>query len=395
MTSWAYASRRRRPTGSAVAISSSPRPRPGSAPPWPGTAFGQDRRRPGRARAGRRQERRRAPRRPHRRRRAGPRAHGIVPAHPRHPHRRRLRHLVLQPPVRPRLPHASTARIADRLRGLPRAAGQGEGPDGGHRRHPRLDARRARQRLPRARASTSTAKRRCPTRSTRPGPWSRPPRRTGKLLQIGHQRRSNPRYIHAIDRLIRERKAPRPGQPGLRPVEPVQGRHARLAQELRHRPGQAPGNYGYNSMDRVPQLALVQEVRRRPDRRPRLAPDRPLLLGLRLEPQIGRGQRRRRLLQEPRVVRQRHGHLRVRDAGGHGPGLLPGPDDDQERRLLRDLHGRRTARSSFRGPPARQLGHARSPRPRVGFAGQGRPPPVRGRAHPEDRRPRTSTSTSG
>jgi predicted dehydrogenase len=31
-------------------------------------------------------------------------------------------------------------------------------------------------------------------------------RRTGKLLQIGHQRRSNPRYIHAIDRLIRGKK---------------------------------------------------------------------------------------------------------------------------------------------------------------------------------------------
>lgn len=30
-------------------------------------------------------------------------------------------------------------------------------------------------------------------------------RRTGKLLQIGHQRRSNPRYIHAIDRLIQEK----------------------------------------------------------------------------------------------------------------------------------------------------------------------------------------------
>lgn len=29
-------------------------------------------------------------------------------------------------------------------------------------------------------------------------------RETGKLLQIGHQRRSNPRYIHAIDTLIRE-----------------------------------------------------------------------------------------------------------------------------------------------------------------------------------------------
>jgi len=29
--------------------------------------------------------------------------------------------------------------------------------------------------------------------------------RTGRLLQIGHQRRSNPRYIHAIDRLIHEK----------------------------------------------------------------------------------------------------------------------------------------------------------------------------------------------
>jgi predicted dehydrogenase len=31
-------------------------------------------------------------------------------------------------------------------------------------------------------------------------------RRTGRLLQIGHQRRSNPRYLHAIDRLIHEKK---------------------------------------------------------------------------------------------------------------------------------------------------------------------------------------------
>ena len=30
-------------------------------------------------------------------------------------------------------------------------------------------------------------------------------RAAGKLLQIGHQRRSNPRYIHAIDKLIREK----------------------------------------------------------------------------------------------------------------------------------------------------------------------------------------------
>lgn len=31
-------------------------------------------------------------------------------------------------------------------------------------------------------------------------------RRTGRLLQIGHQRRSNPRYQHAIDKVMRERK---------------------------------------------------------------------------------------------------------------------------------------------------------------------------------------------
>jgi predicted dehydrogenase len=31
-------------------------------------------------------------------------------------------------------------------------------------------------------------------------------RKTGKLLQIGHQRRSNPRYIHAIDRLVHQER---------------------------------------------------------------------------------------------------------------------------------------------------------------------------------------------
>ena len=31
-------------------------------------------------------------------------------------------------------------------------------------------------------------------------------RETGKLLQIGHQRRSNPRYHHAINRVMHEQK---------------------------------------------------------------------------------------------------------------------------------------------------------------------------------------------
>ena len=33
-------------------------------------------------------------------------------------------------------------------------------------------------------------------------------RETGKLLQIGHQRRSNPRYIHSLNRLIKQAKLP-------------------------------------------------------------------------------------------------------------------------------------------------------------------------------------------
>jgi predicted dehydrogenase len=36
------------------------------------------------------------------------------------------------------------------------------------------------------------------------GKMVRAARRTGKLLQIGHQRRSNPRYIHCFEKLIRE-----------------------------------------------------------------------------------------------------------------------------------------------------------------------------------------------
>ncbi|HPD14111.1 MAG TPA: Gfo/Idh/MocA family oxidoreductase [Planctomycetota bacterium] len=37
---------------------------------------------------------------------------------------------------------------------------------------------------------------------------ARAARETGRLLQIGYQRRSNPRYIHALDKLLREAKLP-------------------------------------------------------------------------------------------------------------------------------------------------------------------------------------------
>jgi len=52
----------------------------------------------------------------------------------------------------------------------------------------------------------------------------------------GHQRRSNPRYVPRIDRLIRGQENARPGLPRLRPVEPVQERYDRLAEKNIHDP---------------------------------------------------------------------------------------------------------------------------------------------------------------
>jgi len=73
-------------------------------------------------------------------------------------------------------------------------------------------------------------------------------RRTGKLLQIGHQRRSNPRYIHAIDRLIQEKKI-------LGRINAIYAQWNRAKSEMLGWPKQytIPQNkleqYGYGSMD--------------------------------------------------------------------------------------------------------------------------------------------------
>ena len=45
-------------------------------------------------------------------------------------------------------------------------------------------------------------------------------RETGKLLQIGHQRRSNPRYIHCYEKLLTRGEAARPDRDRQRAVEP-------------------------------------------------------------------------------------------------------------------------------------------------------------------------------
>ena len=115
---------------------------------------------------------RRPPHRPHRRRRAGPRPYRVLPPHPGHPDRRRLRHLGVQPAIRQRIP--------PQIRPQRRPSTRITGTCWPRRRASRpSSSRRPTGCTPSTptpawrRGSTSTAKRRCPTRSRRPGPWSR------------------------------------------------------------------------------------------------------------------------------------------------------------------------------------------------------------------------------
>ena len=89
----------------------------------------------------------------HRLRHAGPRPPGTGPQDQGHPVQGRLRHLAVDAEVRRRHHQErwTQAYAAGRLRRLPGDAGQGEGPAGRHRGHPRLDARRARHRVPEGR----------------------------------------------------------------------------------------------------------------------------------------------------------------------------------------------------------------------------------------------------
>jgi predicted dehydrogenase len=73
-------------------------------------------------------------------------------------------------------------------------------------------------------------------------------KKTGKLLQIGHQRRSNPRYIHCHDKLIKEAKI-------LGRMTTINGQWNRSAQEPLGWPKNAVmddatlNKYGFSSMD--------------------------------------------------------------------------------------------------------------------------------------------------
>ncbi len=72
-------------------------------------------------------------------------------------------------------------------------------------------------------------------------------RRSGKLLQIGHQRRSNPRYIHAIERLIHEKKIL--GRVGVAYAQWNRAKSDLLGWPKKYTiPPETLERYGYNSM---------------------------------------------------------------------------------------------------------------------------------------------------
>ena len=102
-------------------------------------------------------------------------------------------------------------------------------------------------------------------------------RETGKLLQIGHQRRSHPRYLHCYEKLLEEAKL-------LGRIVTVNGQWNRAVSPDLGWPERYTIPAGPAEAVRlqvhgaVPQLALVQGTRRRSDRRPRVAPDRHLQL---------------------------------------------------------------------------------------------------------------------
>ncbi len=97
-------------------------------------------------------------------------------------------------------------------------------------------------------------------------------RETGKLLQIGHQRRSKPALRFRTQPASARRKNLRPAHRRAGPVEPRRHGRSGLAKEVRHVAG-GTDKIWFHRHAPVPQLALVQKSWWRSAFRPRRAPD--------------------------------------------------------------------------------------------------------------------------
>ena len=165
-------------------------------------------------------------------------------------------------------------------------------------------------------------------------------RETGKLLQIGHQRRSNPRYLHCYDKLLGEAKllgriVTVNGQ-WNRAVTPDLGapdRYAIPAERLR--------KYGFKDMHQFRNWRWYKGLGGGPivDLGSHQIDIYSWFLGANPSHVTASGGLLYLRSEKPRVVRHGDGRLRLRDAAGSGQGVLPDADDQRQPGLLRKLHG--------------------------------------------------------
>ena len=166
-------------------------------------------------------------------------------------------------------------------------------------------------------------------------------RETGKLLQIGHQRRSNPRYIHCYEKLLTEAKL-------LGRIVTVNGQWNRgvtpdLGAPDRYViPSAQLTQYGFKDMHQFRNWRWYKGMGGGPivDLGSHQIDIYSWFLGANPSHVMASGGQLYYDQDDARVVRHRDGHLRLRHPAWPGQGVLPDADDQRQPGLLRELHGR-------------------------------------------------------
>ncbi len=197
-------------------------------------------------------------------------------------------------------------------------------------------------------------------------------KKTGKLLQIGHQRRSNPRYIHCYDKLIKEAKI-------LGRMTTVNGQWNRSAQEPLGWPKNAVmddatlNKYGFTSMDQFRNWRWYKKLGGGPivDLGSHQIDIYAWFVGTTPKGVIASGGTD---YYDKKTHEWYDTVMAIYDfetKEGVVRAYLPGADDQQQPGLLRDVHGRPGHAGDFRVVRTRVgLSRAGRGRPRLGQVGQ-------------------------
>ena len=166
-------------------------------------------------------------------------------------------------------------------------------------------------------------------------------RETGKLLQIGHQRRSNPRYLHCYNKLLSEAKL-------LGRIVTVNGQWNRAvtpdlgAPDRYAIPEARLKQYGFKDMHQFRNWRWYKGKGGGPivDLGSHQIDIYSWFLGANPSGVMASGGLPLPRPEDARVVRHGDGGLRLRHAARSGQGVLPDADDQRQPGLLRELHGR-------------------------------------------------------